>query len=78
MPAGHVTFHVMIYPVEGGFVISSRGMWLPGVYADERAARYAFRFSNEELDRINASRGVGVDYRPITVECLHQWRHGTP
>lgn len=67
----------MIYPVDDGFVISSGGVWLPGVYATERAARYAFRFSNEDLERINVTRGAGDGYRPITVECLHEWRYGS-
>lgn len=42
----------MLYKVESGFVISSRGVWLPGCYEDERTARYAFRFSDETLQRL--------------------------
>ena len=64
----------MIQPVEGGFVISSHDMWLPGVYADERAARYAFQFSNEHLSRLNATRGIGDVYRPITSDDLRAFR----
>lgn len=40
----------MIYETEaGGFVISSHQAWMPGVYADRRAANYAFRFLDETL-----------------------------
>ena len=42
----------MIYKVEGGCVISSGGSWLPGCYEDERTARYAFRFKDEVLQRL--------------------------
>ncbi len=65
----------VIYPVDNGYIISSGGVWLPGVYASERAARYAFRFSYDDLVRIHASRGGAGTYRPITVECLHEWRY---
>lgn len=58
----------MIYPVEGGFVISSHGTWLPGVYADERAAKYAFRLTDAQLAELNDSRGAGAEYRPIQFE----------
>lgn len=51
----------MIYPVDSGFVISSQSVWMPGVYANRRAANYAFRFSDDELqalqDRENAANG---------------------
>jgi len=41
-----------IKQVDGGFVISSGGTWLPGVYEDERTARYAFRLPAEVLQRL--------------------------
>jgi len=53
----------MIYPVEDGFVISSHGSWLAGVYESERAARFAFKCSDEELQRLQDmanERGEGV------------------
>lgn len=62
-----------IHPVDGGYVISSRGAWLPGVYATERAARYAFRFSNEELADLYRTRG----HRPTTTEALRELRYAT-
>jgi hypothetical protein len=49
---------------DGTFVISSRGCWLPGVYATERAGRYAFRFTDEQLsgltERICAGEGRAI------------------
>ncbi len=43
----------MIYPsIDGGFVISSGGTWLPGVYEDRRAANFAFRLSSEKLEHL--------------------------
>jgi hypothetical protein len=35
-----------------GYVISSHGMWLPGLYDSERTARYAFRFPDATLQRL--------------------------
>jgi hypothetical protein len=32
---------------DGPCVISASGIWLPGCYEDERAARFAFRISDE-------------------------------
>jgi hypothetical protein len=62
----------MIHPDDDGtFTISSHAMWLPGIYDSERAARYAFRFSNETLqqlsDRICAVHG---ENRAITTDDL--------
>ncbi len=57
------------------FVISSRQMWLPGGYADERAANYAFRFTNRELDEINDRIfRFDAENRPITFEDLQAVR----
>jgi len=44
---------------EVSYVISSRSVWLPGVYASERAARYAFRFSNATLQALQDSVNPG-------------------
>lgn len=48
------------------YQISSRGCWRPGVYDSERAARYASRFHDEDLqalqDSINAPLPPGYDY----------------
>lgn len=35
---------------EKEYCISSNQVWLPGVYESERAAKYAFRFNEDELD----------------------------
>lgn len=60
----------MIHPVTDGdktvFVISSGGSWLPGAYADERAARYAFQFSDAKLQSL-ADKG-----EVITSEMLRE------
>jgi hypothetical protein len=52
-----------IHKTDFGFVISSRGCWLPGCYEDERAARFAYRLDNaslSELQRIANARGNHV------------------
>jgi hypothetical protein len=41
-----------IHKVEGGYAISSGGVWLPGAYEDERTARYAFRLPDAVLQRL--------------------------
>lgn len=60
----------MIKPVEDGFVISSHHLWLPGCYADIRAARYAFRFRRADLERLNKLVRPSV----ITYEMLRALR----
>lgn len=42
----------MIYNINGLFVISSRGVWLPGVYATKEAAQFAFQFDYETLKQL--------------------------
>jgi hypothetical protein len=42
----------MIHKVDNAFVISSHQVAIPGCYDSERAAKYAFRFSNEDLQRL--------------------------
>ncbi len=38
-----------IHKLENGtFVISANDIWLPGTYADERAARFAFKLTDEQ------------------------------
>lgn len=53
----------------GAYVIGSGGRWLPGIYADERAARYAFRFADEVLVRVRDEQD-----RPVTFEDLRAAR----
>jgi len=45
----------MIVPVDNHYVISSRGAWRPGAYDTQRAARYAQRLSDEQLQRLQDS-----------------------
>lgn len=42
----------MIHKVGDHFCIASRQMWRPGVYDSERTARWAFRFKDEVLSRL--------------------------
>ena len=42
------------------FVISSYDTWRPGAYESERAARYAFRFDDEVLKKLQDSVRPGV------------------
>jgi len=41
------------------YVISSHQVWLPGSYASERAARYAFRFRHADLQALQDSVNPG-------------------
>ncbi len=61
----------------GSFVISSHHCWREGVYDSARTARYAFRFSDEQLkklqDKVN-SENANPDDRVITFEMLQELR----
>jgi len=48
------------------YVISSGCTWLNGVYKDEKAANYAFRFDDNDLKELQKEKGV------ITFEDLKQ------
>ena len=64
-----------IYKLDGGgYVISSHRVWRPGVYESERAARYAFRFSDDELKSLQneANENSDISERRITLERLQQ------
>lgn len=69
----------MIHEVRGNFVISSHGVWMPGSYESKRAARYAFRFRNEELKKLQdaANARVGGAGGTITLEDLKAMRRAT-
>lgn len=55
---------------EKTWTISSQGFgWLPGIYDSERAAKYAFRFSYECLERLEK-----VNHALITFEMLQEER----
>ncbi len=62
----------MIEKLENGhYVISSHHVWVPGSYDSERAAKYAFRFTDEVL------RGLQESVNPggvITFEMLQSAR----
>lgn len=61
----------------GGFVISSHQVWLPGVYEDERAARFAFRFADAELQSL-ADKVCATEGRLITSADLRSARTEQP
>lgn len=41
-----------------GYVISSAGTWLPGVYDSVKSARYAFRFTDEDLEKLYRAKRI--------------------
>ena len=59
----------MIYKVKDHYVISSSHVWMPGAYDSERAAKYAFRFPDKVLRRLQDSVNPGG---VITYEMLQQ------
>lgn len=70
----------MIHYVNGHYLISAYEVWVPGAYESERAARYAFRFTNEELTAAQAAanaRAGGVG-GVITFEQLRETRRRRP
>lgn len=62
----------MVYFVEGHYVISSGGLWLPGVYMTRAAAYFAFQFPSRTLARLTKRicRGQGA----ITIDDLKNER----
>jgi hypothetical protein len=70
----------MIHPLEHGYAISSHEVWLPGSYATEQAAKYAFRFDNAILQRLQDevnNREPDISKRVITFEMLRAARMST-
>lgn len=43
---------------EGQFVAASRGVWIPGVFEDERTARFAFRLPDAVLSRLQGEANI--------------------
>ena len=70
----------MIHPINGHYVISAYEVWIPGAYESERAARYAFRFTNEELTAAQAAANerAGGTGGVITFEQLRELRKQRP
>lgn len=62
----------MIYQVGDHFVISSRNVWVPGCYADEKTARAAFQLPNEVLQSLQdkANEAAGGTGGTITAAML--------
>jgi len=43
----------MIYKTDNGtYVASSSQVWIPGCFEDERTAKYAFKFTDEQLQNL--------------------------
>lgn len=43
----------MIYKTDDGtYVISSNQVWIPGCFEDERTAKYAFKFTDSQLQKL--------------------------
>lgn len=60
---------------DGTFQASDGAGWLPGIYADEAAARMALDVAETKFGALSAAvsadiRGIGDEYRPVTVEDL--------
>lgn len=66
----------MIHPgKDGTFQISSHDMWLPGIYASEQAARYAFRFGSSDLSQLSERVcSFHREDRAITMDDLRELR----
>lgn len=65
----------MIHKLDNSFVISSNGVWLPGCYDSEKAAKYAFRFSYEDLQQLQNDvndEEPDVTKRMISFEMLQE------
>jgi hypothetical protein len=64
---------MLFHNSDGSIVISSHGCWMPGTYASNAAAQYAFQFDDKVLaalrDRVK---------RPITSADLKQERQANP
>jgi hypothetical protein len=62
------------------WVISACEVWRPGVYESERAARYAFRFTDGELTAAQAEANArhGGPGGVITFEQLQAMKRGRP
>jgi hypothetical protein len=67
-----VTEQPRLYPnsVDGTVQIADGAGWLPGVYADETAARAALHLCRCELEQLTSwqLRGEGDAYKPVTVD----------
>lgn len=60
---------------DGTWQASDGGGWLPGIYADEASARKAIAVAQTDYGALAAAvdadvRGIGDDYRPVTVSDL--------
>jgi len=66
-----------LWPVRGAWAASDDGGWLPGIYADEAAARRALEIAQTDYLALEAAvassvRGRGDAYRPVTADELDE------
>lgn len=65
----------MIYKLDDGtYVISSRQVWVPGCFENERTAKYAFRFKDEQLSELQKEKNKTTGI--ITFEDLQKLKKG--
>jgi len=62
----------MVHKVDGQFVISSSGWWLPGVYETRKAANYAFQFENKTLRKLQDKTNGGVITTQMLKDCMNE------
>lgn len=66
----------MIYKTDdGSSVISSSGTWLAGAYENERTAKYAFRFNDADLHKLQQEKNKTT--KIITFVDLQELRKNT-
>lgn len=64
---------VVYWHLDGHFTVSEDGVWLPGIYETEQAARYAVGLSDEVLKRLQRAvneREPDFAKRYLTLEML--------
>ncbi len=69
-----------IHAANGGYCISSHRVWMPGHYESEAAAKYAFRFTDDQLSRLQkaANDRAGQEGGTITMQDLKEERKRNP
>ena len=59
---------------DGAVTVAQNQVWVHGIFADERTARYACRFSDAELHRLDHVWEHDKENRAATFEELQQLR----
>lgn len=69
---------VLVYEVDGGFVVSQHGTWLPGVYATEDTAADAAELTDAQLATLAPIYQVDGQNRAVTLDDLATARRTSP